>query len=94
MGDLASQIRLVALLAEYEAAERLAGFFPQVRELGQQADRLHDQLLRVALACGFEPGRSHAHQTTHQWATQRAETLARVFPTHLKAVAQDNRSAA
>jgi len=91
MSDIATQLKLVTTLVAYEAAEELATRFPQV---GPQADRLHDKLLKLSLACGFDPAREHRHLTTLQWARTKAEVIQRMFPIHLREIAQSNREAA
>jgi hypothetical protein len=82
-GDIRSQISLISVLAEYESAEKWAAFFSGVPELQAQADRLHEKLCVLAMACGFSPGREDHHVATVDWAHQRAEQLARIFPNHI-----------
>lgn len=83
MGDINSQIRLLSTLEAYELAERAAQMFPVLQAQQAKADALHDQLCRLAMACGFAPGREHRHLTTVEWARQRAATIRRVFPNHV-----------
>lgn len=90
-GCIQSQIRLVQLLDAYDSAQRAAEICPWSEAQMDKAEALYDEMFRVAFACGYQPGRDHAHLTTYEYAQMRAETLRRVFPAHL---AQANRKAA
>lgn len=84
MGCVQSQVRLVRTLEAYESAERAAGLCPWNRAQSAKADRIYTALVEIALACGFEPGRQHAHLSTLQWSKERVAVIQRVFPIHLR----------
>lgn len=90
-GSMASQLALIDALARYDRAERLAGWFPGVPDLGRAADSLHAELLMRALDAGFEPGRGDGHLTTVAWSRKRADLIRNTFPAH---VAEAQRRAA
>lgn len=81
MGDIATQIRLLIVLDEYEVAQRAADISPIPGQI-DKADRLYTELTSIAFACGFAPGRQDRNITVYEFAKHRAEVIRRVFPIH------------
>lgn len=84
MGDIQTQMRLVLKLEEYASAERASQIVgDKVPGQWRKADRLHAELLSLALACGYEPGGLHRHMDTVEWTTRRRAWLIDGCPNHL-----------
>lgn len=86
MASLINQITLVRTLAAYESAERASAIVGD-RVPGQwlKVNALHDQLLRLALACNYQPSEEHSHLSTVEFCRHREAVLKRVLPINLKA---------
>lgn len=79
------QIALVRALAAYLSAEEASRIVcDSVQGQWRKADALHDELLTLALLCGYEPAGMHRDLSTVQWARKRAANIARSLPAHLK----------
>lgn len=79
------QIALLRALSAYDRAEfatRMVG--DQIPEWWREADRLHNELLKVCIACGFELGGRHRHMSTVQFAKQRAARISCTLHNHVR----------
>lgn len=86
-GSLHHQLNLLMDLEIYERAEKLSALFPKVEPLWRSADRAHNQLLKRAMACGYEPcGRDRLFGTV-EWATKRAELIREHLPNNARKAA-------
>lgn len=86
-GSLDHQLNLLDALEIYERAEKLSAFLPDVRPLWEAADQRHGDLLRSAMACGYEPcGRDRLFGTV-EWATTRAALIREHLPNNARKAA-------
>lgn len=82
-GSASAQVALLSTHARYVRAEQLCEWFPEISELGLEADQRHQQMFQAALLCGFEPGWAHGHLTCLQWVERRVRVLQNTMPAHV-----------
>lgn len=82
-GSAVHQLGLLFAHSRYVRCDRLAAFLPDVKPAWQAADAAHHEMLKAALACGFDPGGEHRHLSTEEWAKARCDVIRRVMSNHV-----------
>lgn len=82
-GSASAQVSLLCCHARYVRAEQLCEWFPEIADLGLEADRRHQQMFRAAMLCGYDPAWKHAHLSALTWTERRVRVLQNTMPAHV-----------